>query len=274
MFVLMKILDLEIGSVILCPGSEPYDPAPLENVYHYKANANVVTSLEFERILSASGPTMGHLKRPSDDREPRKIAWLQCVGSRDSNQCGNSYCSSVCCMYAIKDSMIAKEHAGEELDCVIFNMDIRTFGKDYEKYYLRAKDQAGVRFVKARVHTVDRIPDTEDLMLRYADDSGDILEEPFDMVVLSTGLEISQATVQLAGTLDIDLDHYHFTAGDSFHPVATSVPGIYACGVLTGPKDIPQSVIDASAAAGKVGTRLADSRWTLTKTKELGIGFS
>jgi heterodisulfide reductase subunit A-like polyferredoxin len=106
-----EILELDVGSVILCPGSEPYDPTHLENVYHYKTSPNVVTSLEFERLLSASGPTMGHLERPSDDQQPKKIAWLQCVGSRDNNQCGNGYCSSVCCMYACKDSMIAKEHA-------------------------------------------------------------------------------------------------------------------------------------------------------------------
>ena len=140
--------EIKVGSVILCTGSEPYDPSTLDEFYHYKSNPNVMTSLEFERILSASGPTMGHLLRPSDEKEPKKIAWLQCVGSRDSNMCGNGYCSSVCCMYAIKDSMIAKEHSAGDLDCAIFNMDIRTFGKDYEKYYHRAKDKEGVRFEK------------------------------------------------------------------------------------------------------------------------------
>ncbi|MGD8713447.1 MAG: FAD-dependent oxidoreductase, partial [Desulfobacterales bacterium] len=157
-----EIVEIDVGSVILCPGSEPYDPSHLENVYHYKASPNVVTSLEFERLLSASGPTMGHLKRPSDDAEPKKVAWLQCVGSRDNNQCGNGYCSSVCCMYAIKDSMIAKEHADGDLDCVVFNMDIRTFGKDYEKYYNRAQD-AGIRFVKSRIHSLDEVGDTGNL---------------------------------------------------------------------------------------------------------------
>ncbi|MGD9237257.1 MAG: NAD(P)-binding protein, partial [Desulfobacterales bacterium] len=157
-----EIKEIEVGSVILTAGCEPYDPAHLENVYHYKTSPNVLTSLEFERILSASGPTMGHLQRPSDGKDPKKIAWLQCVGSRDSNQCGNSYCSSVCCMYAIKDSMIAKEHSEEELDCVVFNMDIRTFGKDYEKYYNRAKD-AGIRFIKSKVHSIDEIRETGNL---------------------------------------------------------------------------------------------------------------
>jgi len=150
---------IDVGAVILCPGSEPFDPSGLEEYYHYKSHPNVLTSLEFERYLSASGPTMGHMVRPSDHTEPTRIAWLQCVGSRDTNRCGNGYCSSMCCMYAMKDAMVAKEHAAGDLDCVIFNMDIRSFGKDYEKYYLRAKDEVGVRFVKARVHTVDPLQD-------------------------------------------------------------------------------------------------------------------
>ncbi|MGD8470418.1 MAG: FAD-dependent oxidoreductase, partial [Desulfobacteraceae bacterium] len=262
-----EILDLEIGSVILCPGSEPYDPAPLENVYHYKANPNVVTSLEFERILSASGPTMGHLKRPSDDREPRKIAWLQCVGSRDSNQCGNSYCSSVCCMYAIKDSMIAKEHAGEELDCVIFNMDIRTFGKEYEKYYLRAKD-TGIRFIKSRIHSLDEVGDTGNLSIRYMDDAGQLQIEEFDMVVLSVGLQVPQSTVALAERIGVELNNSSFAVTHPFTPIETSRAGVYACGVFQEPKDIPSSVIEASAAACAAGSRLAEVRNTLTRSVE------
>ena len=141
-----EVRDLSVGAVIVATGSEPFDPSALANVYPYRSCPNVVTSLEFERLLSASGPTMGHLARPSDGTEPKKVAWLQCVGSRDINRSGNGYCSSVCCMFAIKDAMIAKEHANGGLDCTIFYMDIRTFGKEYEKYYLRARDQAGVRF--------------------------------------------------------------------------------------------------------------------------------
>jgi heterodisulfide reductase subunit A-like polyferredoxin len=262
-----KILDLEIGSVILCPGSEPYDPSSLENVYHYKASPNVVTSLEFERILSASGPTMGHLKRPSDDREPRKIAWLQCVGSRDNNQCGNSYCSSVCCMYAIKDSMIAKEHAGEDLDCFIFNMDIRTFGKDYEKYFNRAKD-AGIRFIKSRIHSLDEVGDTGSLSIRYMDDAGRLQIEEFDMVVLSVGLQVPQSTVALAERIGVELNNSSFAATHPFAPIETSRAGVYACGVFQEPKDIPSSVIEASAAACAAGSRLSEVRNTLTRSVE------
>jgi len=261
--------DIDVGSVVLCPGSEPFDPSGLEQFYHYKSNPNVMTSLEFERILSASGPTMGHLIRPSDEKEPKKIAWLQCIGSRDTNQCGNGYCSSVCCMYAIKDAMIAKEHAHGDLDCAIFNMDIRTFGKDYEKYYLRAKEKENVRFVKARVHTIDEVGEKRNLRIQYVDEAGALQEEIFDIIVLSVGLQVPESTVDLAKRLDVDLNKYKFAITDTFAPVETSRPGVYACGVFQEPKDIPSSVIEASAAACLAGGRLNQARNTLTKSVEL-----
>jgi heterodisulfide reductase subunit A-like polyferredoxin len=264
----VKVKEIEVGSVILTTGSEPYDPSHLENVYHYKACPNVLTSLEFERILSASGPTMGHLQRPSDGKDPKKVAWLQCVGSRDTNQCGNSYCSSVCCMYAIKDSMIAKEHAEEELDCVVFNMDIRTFGKDYERYYNRAKD-AGIRFVKSRIHSIDEIGDTGNLSIRYMDDAGDLQVEEFDMVVLSVGLQIPESTVELAERLGIELNDSRFAVTHPFTPVETTRPGVYACGVFQEPKDIPSSVTEASAAACYAGANLGSARNSLTRSVEI-----
>ncbi len=260
---------IDVGSVVLCPGNETYDPSALEDQYHYRRSPNVLTSAEFERILSASGPTLGHLVRPSDEKEPKRIAWLQCIGSRDTNRCGNEYCSSVCCMYAIKEAMIAKEHSDEELDCVIFNMDIRTFGKDYEKYYNRAKDQEGVRFVKARVHTINEDKKTGNLIMRYADDNGELITEEFDMVVLSVGLQISEPTKELAKRLNIQLNRHHFADTPLFEPVSTSREGVFACGVFQGPKDIPTSVIEASAAALSAGKRLADVRDTLTKKVEI-----
>ena len=260
--------EIEVGSVVLCPGSRPYDPSKLENIYHYNSSPNVLTSLEFERILSASGPTMGHLQRPSDEKEPKRIAWLQCVGSRDNNQCGNSYCSSVCCMYALKDSMIAKEHAGDDLDCVIFNMDIRSFGKDYELYYERAKD-AGIRFVKSRVHSLDVIRETGDLNIRYVDEAGELHVEVFDMVVLSVGLEITGDTVRTAERLGIELNASNFVDTGPFAPVETSREGVYACGVFQGPMDIPSSVTEASAAACAAGASLAEARNSLTRSVEL-----
>jgi len=261
--------DIDVGSVVLCTGSEPFDPSGLEQFYHYKKNPNVLTSLEFERILSASGPTMGHLVRPSDEKEPKKIAWLQCIGSRDTNQCGNGYCSSVCCMYAVKDAMIAKEHAHGDLDCAIFNMDIRTFGKDYEKYYLRAKEKENVRFIKARVHTIDEVGEKRNLRIQYVDEAGALQEEIFDIIVLSVGLQVPESTVDLAKRLDVDLNKYKFAITDTFAPVETSRPGVYACGVLQEPKDIPSSVTEASAAACLAGGRLNEARNTLTKSVEL-----
>jgi len=252
--------DITVGSVVLSAGADTYDPSALKEFYHYGSNPNVMTSLEFERILSASGPTMGHLVRPSDEKEPKKVAWLQCVGSRDTNKCGNGYCSSVCCMYAIKDAMIAKEHSGGDLDCAVFYMDIRSFGKDYEKYYNRARDREGIRFEKARVHTIYDDPDTRDLRLVFADETGQMTEETFDMVVLSVGLQVTPSTVELAKKLDIDLNKYNFVDSDPFAPVATSRPGVYTCGTLQGPKDIPSSVTEASAAASAAGADVAEAR--------------
>ena len=261
--------EIEVGSVVLCTGSEPFNPSDMEIFYHYKSNPNVLTSLEFERLLSASGPTMGHLVRPFDEKEPKKIAWLQCVGSRDDNQCGNGYCSSVCCMYAIKDAMVAKEHAHGDLDCAIFNMDIRTFGKDYEKYYSRAKDKEGVRFIKSRLHTIEEVGEERNLRIHYADETGELHEEIFDILVLSVGLQIPESTVELAKRLNVDLDKYNFAVTQPFTPVETSRPGVYACGVLQEPKDIPSSVTEASAAACLAGGFLNEARDTITKSVEI-----
>ena len=258
--------EIMVGSVILSAGTDTFDPSGLSEFYHYGTNPNVMTSLEFERILSASGPTMGHLVRPSDEKEPKKIAWLQCVGSRDTNKCSNGYCSSVCCMYAIKDAMIAKEHSTGDLDCAIFYMDIRSYGKDYEKYYNRARDRENVRFIKARVHTLYDDPQTGGLRLVFADESGNRVEEAFDMVVLSVGLQASTSTIELANRLEIDLNKYNFVDTDPFAPVDTSRPGVYTCGTLQGPKDIPASVTEASAAASAAGKDVAEGRGTETKS--------
>ena len=264
-----EVVEIDVGAIIIATGAEPYDPSALEAFYHYKSNPDVITSLEFERILSPSGPTMGHLVKPSDGKEPQKIAWLQCVGSRDINRCNNGYCSSVCCMYAIKDAMIAKEHAKGDLDCTIFNMDIRTFGKDYEKYYHRAKEKVGVRFIKTRVHAIDEVGENKDLRIRYVDDSGVLQKKIFDMVVLSVGLQVPKSTVDLAKQLNVDLGKYNFVATRPFTPVETSRPGVYACGVFQTPKDIPGSVTEASAAACLAGKYLSEVRNTRTKRVEI-----
>jgi len=256
---------LNVGSVIVTAGFKTFDPLPLDNYQHSKL-PDVVTSMEFERILSAGGPTAGHVKRPSDGREPAKIAWLQCVGSRDLNKCDNEYCSSVCCMYAIKEAVIAKEHLGAEFEGSIFFMDMRTHGKDFEKYYDRAKAD-GIRFIRSKVHTISQTDDNGNLTLEYVTDAGERILDNFDMVVLSVGMEPSDSAVEVAKRLDVELNKYHFVETDDVDPVATSRPGIYVAGVIQGCKDIPQSVMEASAAACRAGISLSSARGTLVKEK-------
>jgi heterodisulfide reductase subunit A len=263
-----KDIKLHVGAVVLAAGSEAFDPATYDT-FGYSKSPNIVTSLEFERILSASGPYSGHLVRPSDKREPQKIAWLQCVGSRDAHIGARGYCSGVCCTYAIKESILAKEHSRKGLDAAIFYIDIRTFGKDFERYYNRAKNDLGIRFVKSRITHVEPMDANGQHLIRYVDAAGLAQAEQFDIVVLSVGLGARQQAVTLAEKLHIDLNHYQFARASGFDPVQSSRPGIYVCGAFQEPKDIPSSVIDASAAAGKVGTKLFDARRTLTKTKTL-----
>ena len=258
---------MEVGSIVLAPGFTPFDPSKFDT-YSYSNHPNVVTSMEFERLLSASGPYEGHLIRPSDHKEPKKIAWLQCVGSRDINRCDHAYCSAVCCMYAIKEAVIAKEHSKEELDAAIFFMDMRTYGKDFEKYYVRAEKEAGVRFIRSRIHSV--LPqDDGTLRINYATEAGEMEHETFDMVVLSVGLSPNKDIVELAERLGIELNEHKYAETSTFEPVSTNRDGIYLCGVFQGPKDIPSSVMEASAAAAASGRILAESRDTLTRTKEL-----
>ncbi len=256
-----------VGSVILAPGFTPYDPSNNE-YYNYAAHPNVVTALEFERVLSASGPYQGHLVRPSDHKEPEKIAWLQCVGSRDINKCDHAYCSGVCCMYAAKQTVIAKEHSNIPLDTAVFFMDMRTYGKDFERYYNRCRNEHGVRFVRSRVHTIDPV-ENGNLQLRYVSEDGDIIEEIFDMVVLSIGLAPDDKAVQLAKTVGVELNSHKFARTSDLAPVATNREGIYVCGVFQGPKDIPQSVMEASAASAVAAKNLASARGTLTRVRQL-----
>ena len=263
-----EIIELNVGAIVLAPGFQPFDPSGFE-AYGYGRSPNIITSMEFERILSASGPTMGHLVRPSDNKEPKKIAWLQCVGSRDNHKCDHGYCSSVCCMYAIKEAVIAKEHAGNDLDCAIFFMDMRTHGKDFERFYDGASKKHGVRFIRSRVPAIESVEGSDKLVIPYVDENGDTADESFDMVVLSVGLETPPELVELARNLDIDLTEGQFCETDSFHPVTTSKKGIYVCGAFAGPKDIPQSVIESSSAAAEAGALLSQARNTLTREKEV-----
>ena len=228
-----ETVELNVGSIVLSPGFQPFDPSKFET-YSYSRCPAVMTSTEFERILSASGPTMGHLVRLSDKKEPKKIAWLQCVGSRDINRCDHGYCSSVCCMYAIKEAVIAKEHSGDDLDCAIFFMDMRTYGKDFEKYYDDAREKHGIRFIRSRVHTIDPVTGSEDVTIKYATETGEFKEESFDMVVLSVGMEMSQQVIELAKRLNIELSAEEFCKTETFHPTSTTREGIYDSGAFQG----------------------------------------
>jgi heterodisulfide reductase subunit A-like polyferredoxin len=259
-------MHLEVGAVILAPGSQTFDPAGYES-YHYARFPNVVTSLEFERILSAGGPFQGHMVRPSDHQEPQKIAWLQCVGSRDLHHGDHRYCSAVCCMYAIKQAVMAQEHRKGPLEAAVFFMDLRTHGKDFEKYAQRAAER-GVRFIRSRVHSVDEMPGTHDLTLRYLSEDGVLRNETFDLVVLSVGLEVSPEALKLADNLGIALKpETRFADTTPFAPISANKPGIFVCGAFQGPKDIPQSVMEASAAAAAASELLSTARYSLLREK-------
>jgi len=256
---------LKVGSIILAPGFEPFD-AGLKSEYGYGRFPNVVTSSEFERILSASGPYGGLVLRPSDGEIPKKIAFIQCVGSRDT-QVGNNYCSAACCMYGIKEAIIAKEHVPTKLSCTIFYMDIRAYGKEFDAYYNRAKEEYGIQFVRSRAAGVTEDPSTNNLHLYYVEE-----EEPrtgeFDMVVLSIGMQPPKNAEKLAEVLGIELNNYRFCQTNIFSPVETSKSGIFVCGAFAAPKDIPESVAQASGAAAKAMSIIATERGKEIVTKE------
>ena len=256
---------LKVGSIILAPGFEPFD-ATLKREYGYGRFPNVVTSLEFERILSASGPYGGLVLRPSDGEIPKKIAFIQCVGSRDY-QLGVTYCSAACCMYGMKEAVIAKEHTPTKLDAKIFFMDMRSYGKEFDAYYKRAQGEWGIKFVRSRVAGVTEDPNTCNLFLHFVEDETPKTEE-FDMVVLSTGMRPPKNVEALAKSLGIRLNKYKFCETETFSPMETSKPGIYVCGAFSAPKDIPESVAQASGAAAKAMSIIASERGTLVTKKE------
>ncbi len=253
---------ISVGMVIAAPGYKPFDAAR-KTEYGYGVHANVVTSLEFERILGANGPTQGHVVRPSDGEEVRKLAFVQCVGSRDTTV-GNGYCSSVCCMYATKQALIAKEHL-PGIEPTIFFIDMRAYGKDFEKYYTAAESRHGVRYVRGLISGIREKQRTKNLLLRYADEQGCTQEEEFDLVVLSIGLE---APCGLAEGLGLAVNGYGFAQADPFLPVLSSRPGVLVCGAAQEPKDIPDTVVQATAAAGIASQALHGARDTLLTRRE------
>ncbi len=237
------------GAVVLATGAEVYRPYE-DQFLGYREWPDVVTSLDYERILSATGPTQGRLERPSDGKVPEKIAWLQCVGSRGLGPDEVSYCSGACCMFALKEAMVTKERFADSIETTIFYMDMRTAGKDYERYYRRAQDEYGVRFVRCRTNAVIRDAETNQFQVRYFHPDGEqAFVESFDMVVLSTGFRITDDVRRMAERLGVTLDDHGFVQSPAFAPLSTSRPGVYACGVAQGPKDIPETMVEASGAA-------------------------
>ncbi|MGQ9507026.1 MAG: FAD-dependent oxidoreductase [Candidatus Bathycorpusculaceae bacterium] len=256
---------LKVGAIILAPGFEPFY-AKLKSEYGYGRYPNVVTSIEFERILSASGPYGGLVLRPSDGEIPKKIAFIQCVGSRDY-KLGNNYCSAACCMYGMKEAVIAKEHTPTKLDATIFYMDLRAYGKEFDAYYNRAKEEWGIRFVRSRAASITEDPFTGNLYVHYVEDEKPKTEE-FDMVVLSIGMQPPKNVEKIAKVLGIELNKYKFCETKTFSPLETSKPGIFVCGAFSAPKDIPESVAQASGAAAKAMSIIASERGKLVTVKE------
>jgi heterodisulfide reductase subunit A-like polyferredoxin len=269
-----KVEDLQVGAVILAPGYQAYH-ADLSQEFGLGRYPNVVTSLQLERLLNASGPTSGHIQRPSDGKKPKSIAFLQCVGSRDQS---HDYCSAICCMSATKEAILIRDHY-PDTEVQIFMMDARAFSKGYESYYRRAKEEYGIHYTRCRVSSLKEDPETKSLVVRYMPEQGmetteqtpvpdpqfQIIENLYDLVVLSVGMEISPEVRQLGENLGIELDNYGFCHTIDFMPVETSRPGIYAVGPFREPKDIPESIIDASAAAGLAGVHLTSARGTLSR---------
>lgn len=247
--------NLHIGAIIMSPGFGKVPDEALTK-YSYGKHPDVVTSIEFERLLNPSGPFEGHVRCISDKREPKKIAFIQCVGSRDIG-CDNGYCSSVCCMYAIKEAMVAKEH-DPECEITIFYMDMRTQGKGFDAARIRAEEQFGIKFVRAKV--ADVMPWGKQLKLTYSTLGQGHHFEAFDMVVLSVGLDAPKGAKELANVSGFELNKYDFCKTDTFNPLATSKEGIFVAGAFQGPKDIPESVTQSSAAAGIAASLIKKQR--------------
>jgi len=254
-----KEIDVKVKAIIVASGYNLFDARKKEE-YGYGVYDNVITGLMLERLLSASGPTAGHVIRPSDGKIPRKVAFVQCVGSRDE-KIGNQYCSRVCCMYATKEAQLIKEHV-PEVEVTIFYIDIRAFGKGFEEFYRRAEKEFKIRYVKGRVAEILENPVNKNLFIRAENvESGEPIEEEFDMVVLSTGI-VPAAKNEMEKILPIPTgdDGFFVTANPKIDPVTTSLNGVFTAGVAESPKDIPDSVAQASAAAMKASIILKGRR--------------
>jgi heterodisulfide reductase subunit A len=258
-------LEVKVGAIVLSPGFEIFDPK-LRGDYGYGTMQNVVTSLDFERLLSATGPNEGVLKRPSDGKHPHKIAWIHCVGSRQVRPGGNSYCSSVCCTYTQKQVILAKDH-NAEIQATIFHNDIRSYGKDFERFYQRAENLPGVRFIRSYVSIGREIPESKNVTIRYSTTGDGVKEEEFDLVVLSVGLNPPADARALATKFGIELNSHGFCKTNLLNPIETSRSGIFVSGAFQGPTDIPESVVTASGADALCSQLLAYRRGRLDRDR-------
>jgi heterodisulfide reductase subunit A-like polyferredoxin len=256
-------MELDVGAIVLSPGFEIFD-ARLKEDLGYGRFPNVLTALEFERILSASGPFSGEVLRPHDKKTPRRIGFIQCVGSRDFER---DYCSSVCCMYATKEAIIAKEHIGKDLECDIFLMDMRAFSKGYDEYYQRAIE-LGVNYIRCRPPLVEEIPGTKNLIIKYLTEDDRKSSREYDLVVLSVGMQPPRSVDKMAEKFGIRLNEFNFCRTSTFRPVESSRSGIFAAGPFVEPKDIPETVMEASGASAGVLSLLKDVRGSLVIPKE------
>jgi heterodisulfide reductase subunit A len=258
-------LEVKVGAIVLAAGYEVFDPK-LRGDYGYGKMQNVVTSLDFERLLCATGPHEGEILRPSDKKHPHKIAWIQCVGSRQIIPGGNSYCSAVCCTYTQKQVILTKDHDAEA-ECTIFHNDIRSYGKDFESFYQRTENLPGIRFIRSYVSIGKEIPESKNVTIRYATAEEGVKEEEFDLVVLCVGLNPPGGVEQLAATYGIELNSHRFCKTHPANPMATSRPGIFVSGAFQGPMDIPESVFSASGASSQCGELLDYRRGKLSKDR-------
>ena len=258
-------VEVKVGAIVLAPGFEPFDPK-LRDEYGYGKMENVVTSLDYERLLCATGPYEGEILRASDKKHPHKIAWIHCVGSRQVIPGGNSYCSAVCCTYTQKQVILTKDHDAEA-ECTIFHNDIRSYGKDFERFYQRAEKLPGVRFIRSYVAVGKEIPESKNVTIRYSTTGDGVKEEEFDMVVLSVGLNPPADVKGLANQFGIELNSHGFCKTNPVNPMETSRPGVFISGAFQGPMDIPESVVTASGAGSQCGELLAGRRGKLAKER-------
>ncbi|HAR95803.1 MAG TPA: heterodisulfide reductase [Deltaproteobacteria bacterium] len=257
--------EISVGAVILSPGFEPFDPKVREE-YHYGDFQNVVTSMDYERLLSSTGPYSGEILRYSDKKHPHKVAWIQCIGSRQVIEGGNSYCSAVCCTYAQKQAILTKDHDATA-QCTIFHNDVRSYGKDFERYYQRTENLPDVKFIRSYTSIVREDPVTKNVTVRYSTTDEGVKEEEFEMVVLSIGLNPPTDAQEMAKKYGIELESHSFCKLDETNPMVTNKPGIYVSGAFQGPIDIPESVFSASGAGSQIGEFLDYRRGNLTKER-------